>query len=286
MKNSLFTTEFDANIATKTIRIIDELYKHKEKDILPNLEIDCGLENSCLIDRRNCPNEEAVSLQKLIKAIRRDNPLVDLQYMVSTVTLKGSSDKALVLVFKGSHERADWIANLAIKQTNFFNTDTKVHLGFQKTIELFEDSFKTYCTEHTNDFFTQLYSDLKNTPMKVVLAGHSLGGALATLAPRRFYDLGLPAENMVVYSFGAPPVGSEVFRQRYNNKFKIHRFVNTLDVIPRSERFLSWMKGHRLTHLGDEVSLYSNGGEIHSVIGYIDNLNEFIAKQDNKTGDV
>lgn len=67
----------------------------------------------------------------------------------------------------------------------------------------------------------------KDKKQKVIVTGHSLGGALATLAA---YDLELhasvPAHKLECYTFGAPRVGNYPFAYDYDQ-----RVPNTWNVI-------------------------------------------------------
>ena len=110
--------------------------------------------------------------------------------------------------------------------------------------------------------------DFLNDNCKIILAGHSLGGALATLAACYFYDLGLKKENMSIYTFGAPPVGDEDFCKKYRNNLDIYRVINKNDVIPKIDKI------SKLKHLGTEIKLKSKDNEIHSCNDYINNLIE------------
>src|SRR5262249_31531377 len=64
---------------------------------------------------------------------------------------------------------------------------------------------------------------------RVWFTGHSLGGALATLAGYLF------ERTAGVYTFGSPLVGNQTFAGAFNTRFGIRsvRYVNDHDVVPR-----------------------------------------------------
>jgi predicted lipase len=67
---------------------------------------------------------------------------------------------------------------------------------------------------------------------EVFIAGHSLGGALATLAADDLSHLGWRV--MGVYTFGSPRVGNWTFARRYNERLApvTHRLTNAGDPVP------------------------------------------------------
>jgi triacylglycerol lipase len=82
--------------------------------------------------------------------------------------------------------------------------------------------------------------DLKDKPL--LITGHSLGGALATIATKRLkHKAGIAA----CYTFGSPRVGDEEWIA--NIKTPIYRLVNAADCVtmlpPSSETitFISWL---------------------------------------------
>ena len=68
----------------------------------------------------------------------------------------------------------------------------------------------------------------------LILCGHSLGGAAATILGERLLDLGMPAERLCVVSFGAPAIGNEAFANTYGNRMRLLRITNTADPVPGS----------------------------------------------------
>jgi pimeloyl-ACP methyl ester carboxylesterase len=73
--------------------------------------------------------------------------------------------------------------------------------------------------------------------------GHSLGGALATLAADRHGD------SAAVYTFGSPLVGDDAFAAGFNNRHegRSFRYVNGDDLVTRVPPFFTHInREHRL----------------------------------------
>lgn len=68
------------------------------------------------------------------------------------------------------------------------------------------------------------------------ITGHSLGGALATLYTTDLVDRNVPAENIITYTFGAPPVGNDAYSKKYSSLF-IHRLSNSDDPVSHLDSF-------------------------------------------------
>jgi len=75
---------------------------------------------------------------------------------------------------------------------------------------------------------------LNSSPRPFIYTGHSLGGALATLAST------LPPYPDEVYTFGSPRVGDRECVEGVSRPF--YRIVNGVDLAPR---FPTWMRGYR-----------------------------------------
>ena len=77
---------------------------------------------------------------------------------------------------------------------------------------------------------------LEDTDDKVILVGHSLGGAVAAVVAARLVDMGVRPEQIEVVSLGAPAVGNEAFVQRFDGKFPFTRIVVAGDPVPQALR--------------------------------------------------
>ena len=104
-----------------------------------------------------------------------------------------------------------------------------VHRGFLDYTQaaLFTDALSAYggCTAGE-----VIADELRAHPAaKILLTGHSLGGAAAVLAAARLSDLGVSPAQLVVTTFGAPAVGNAAFVRRYEGRFTLHRVVMSGD---------------------------------------------------------
>lgn len=198
---------------------------------------------------------------------RSKTNIVDLQFMKLSRYDDELNKNIIVLIFQGSQEAEDWMTNLSIKRANYFGKE-EVHKGFYDSLKLFLKTVKNkeFETKDNKKFRFNKDIDFINDNCKLILAGHSLGGAVATLAGCYFQDLGIKKENMTIYTYGAPPIGCEEFCSRYRRKLNLYRVVNEKDIIPKIDRLTN------LRHLGEEIILISNENEVHSCSDYIDNL--------------
>lgn len=99
-----------------------------------------------------------------------------------------------------------------------------VHDGFQNEVEkIWKDVLKTLNSK-------------THASKKLTMCGHSLGGAMATVAASRMKD-----RIDSLYTFGSPRVGNKDFINAFKN-VKHYRFVNNNDIVPTVP--FAWM-GYR-----------------------------------------
>ena len=67
---------------------------------------------------------------------------------------------------------------------------------------------------------------------KLIITGHSLGGAAAVLYAASLINFGIEPERIQLVTYGAPAVGNEAFAQAYKDNIKLLRVYSTLDPIP------------------------------------------------------
>jgi len=134
----------------------------------------------------------------------------------NTQCFVATSPAAMLVAFRGTESTGDWLADL-----NALGTDARygrVHRGFY------------YAFQDVRDQAVWALSQQAGRP--VFITGHSLGGALATIAAAEWqgeFNVG------GVYTYGQPRVGGSDFKayidQRYSGSF--FRFANNNDIVPR-----------------------------------------------------
>jgi len=129
-----------------------------------------------------------------------------------------STPKHILTVFRGTDEKADWGDNLRIGRLP--HDFGRVHSGFAGALARVE------C-----ELLAVLTGLLTEKPRKLWIAGHSLGGALATLMATKLVLANASVEG--VYTFGQPQVGDRKFVRHYNKELgkRTYRVVNHLDAV-------------------------------------------------------
>jgi len=113
----------------------------------------------------------------------------------------------------------------------------RVHRGFKKEVD---------------DLWPSLEKRLVSNDKTLWFAGHSLGGAMATICAGRCFLSHIPSMPRSLYTYGSPRVGN----RRYINYCDLDhiRWVNNNDIVTRTPPALF---GYR--HTGEELYLDSHG---------------------------
>ena len=134
----------------------------------------------------------------------------------NTQCFLGSTSDAVLISFRGTESVGDWLLNLRIITTA--RPYGRVHTGFLRGFEFVQVQLE------------RLLEQLGNR--RLLITGHSLGGALATVAAAEWAER---FDVSAVYTFGQPAVGrggfSDFMATHYQDKF--FRFVNNSDVVAR-----------------------------------------------------
>jgi predicted lipase len=157
--------------------------------------------------------------------------------------------KVILLVFRGTASRRDWISNIDFLPTKYQPIssdgtlgdldyecdDCKVHRGFYNILKtsMVPVIEKTLALK-------QRYPDYQ-----LWVIGHSLGGALTFLTGLEFQLLGL---NPLVVSFASPKIGDKNLMEFADRHFKTRQVEEYID------EFHNFNRGYiRVTHKGDIV---------------------------------
>jgi len=154
----------------------------------------------------------------------------------------------IVIAFRGTQSSSltNWYENMKFAQTQLWDNDTEilVHRGFLQTYKSLREGllaqlpqFRAYCSS-----------------CSLLITGHSLGGAMATLASvdlqKNFPEFGIPE----LYTYGCPRVGNAKFAQLVASMTTSHfRVVYSRDVVPRIPTHIFEIIGLSYWHTGYEV---------------------------------
>lgn len=132
-----------------------------------------------------------------------------------TQAFLASTDKFLILAFRGTETTSVKDIRSDIKANKVpCATEGMVHQGFKESYESVAGNIQ------------KTIDDPKHTGKSLLIAGHSLGGALATIAAKR---LTCKAGIAACYTFGSPSVGSAEWIAPL--KTPVYRIVNAADAV-------------------------------------------------------
>lgn len=143
-----------------------------------------------------------------------------------------------VIAFRGTEGIKEWVLD-----AHFGTIPCPFLASAGETEDGFTDMYESVATG-TAAGAPKLVESLANLPWKqavetVTVCGHSLGGALATLAT---LDIAVnapePYHNVTSYTYASPRTGNVVFASKYNQIVaSTFRIANELDVVPRLPLF-------------------------------------------------
>jgi predicted lipase len=155
-----------------------------------------------------------------------------------------------IIAFRGTNRLAEMITDAIVLQTDYPTTGYgKIHDGFldlyQSLAQQVQEAAKTF-----------------NPTLPCYVTGHSLGGALATLAA---LDLALKfpklRSRIQLYTYASPRVGNRDFATKHSQLLpNCYRVVNLADTVPLTPPFEVY--GSQYSHIGQMWSFLANTGDI------------------------
>ncbi|KAG0184435.1 hypothetical protein DFQ28_011145, partial [Apophysomyces sp. BC1034] len=149
-----------------------------------------------------------------------------LFYDTNGYIIRSDKNKQIDLAFRGTNSFRNFVADFDFVSTTYFPVKgAKVHGGF----------YKAYM-EVAEKVITNMRKQMDEYPdYKVVVTGHSLGGAFAVLGAMDLYqrDERFSKKNMKVYTYGGPRVGNPDFAYYVTGTgIDVFRTVNNRDIVP------------------------------------------------------
>jgi len=144
----------------------------------------------------------------------------------------------IAIAFRGSFNFINWVEDADYTQIDFpGHPGAKVHEGFYNAYQTLgyqvDDALKTMVGQHPT--------------ARVIVTGHSLGGAMATFAALEIRPL--ISQKIEFYSFGCPRVGNQAFSDHLASVYPdYYRVVHTNDIVPHLP-----MTSMGFNHAGYEV---------------------------------
>lgn len=173
----------------------------------------------------------------------------------------------LCIAFRGTDELKDWLDNI-----NAFSTKElfgEFHRGFWMSVE---------------DVWQHIYSkyeDLNQQKKRpLFITGHSLGGAMATIAAAKLVQLDKPFTS--VYTFGQPRALTRDTSRIFNSecKSRFFRFHNNNDLVTRvPSRLMGYSHVGTYLYISKEETLHQESGFWFRFLDLIDGAIEAIGEQ-------
>ena len=228
-----------------------------------------------------------------IDSYQKADGKVEANFAVARNYFAAFGKEIYLVTFRGSASKKDWDINFKTQQVPFGGstlaemekiaaqkadkTTPAVHEGYNTYVDAVLRSSVLDEAGHLTGVFKRVASD-PNAFM--VLTGHSLGGAAATLLGERLVLLGLPKDKFIVITFGAPAVGNAAFADAYGDAVDLLRVTNTADPVPGSlQTFFGGYKqfGENYKyHLSPKISNFQ-----HDMAMYFDSsISEFYKAED------
>ncbi|KAF2448636.1 alpha/beta-hydrolase [Karstenula rhodostoma CBS 690.94] len=168
-------------------------------------------------DEQNCGNVEAADTSTLTEF--ENSAETDATGFVTTDT----TNHLIVIAFRGSKSIHNWAANLDFPMEDVtFCSGCRAHSGFLESWNEVQDgvikAVQAAQAEHP-DF-------------KVIITGHSLGGAVGTIGAAALRTIDIPVD---LYTYGAPKSGNEEWATFLSgtDKGESFRVVHKNDIVPK-----------------------------------------------------
>lgn len=154
----------------------------------------------------------------------------------------------LCMAFRGTNEAADWLDNV-----NALTTD--------KLFGSFHQGFYTSLNDVWQPMFDRYQALYREQGKPLFITGHSLGGAMATIAAATLLHADIPFNS--TYTFGQPravtPETCETFNTACKSKF--FRFQNNNDIVTRvPSRMMGYSHVGKCLYIDENKTIHDDPG--------------------------
>lgn len=148
------------------------------------------------------------------------------------------------VAFRGTVTADEWLKDCKLQMTK--SCGGLVHSGFLQHLDTVYEPLKT----------TVMNALADNGTVEVLLTGHSLGAAAATIFASKLQDLAPLHVKMTLITFGSPRVGNSAFTAHLSDspRLRHYRVQNELDPCTRLPWWLPYPRAYR--HHGHHVWLH------------------------------
>ncbi|KAE8349883.1 Mono and diacylglycerol lipase [Aspergillus coremiiformis] len=163
----------------------------------------------------NCPDVE--SADTTIKLSFSDDTITDTAGFVAV----DNTNKAIIVAFRGSYSVRNWITDVTFPHIDpGLCEGCQAELGFWTAWEVIRDQIQDQLKELTS----------QHHDYKIVVVGHSLGAAIASLAAA---DLRTKGYDAILYAYAAPRVANPALAQFITQQGNNYRFTHLDDPVPK-----------------------------------------------------
>jgi hypothetical protein len=147
-----------------------------------------------------------------------------------------NTNNTLYICFRGTSSFKNWKSNfdLRLKEYKKYDNKFKIHNGYYTQYSSIRHNILPFLVKN-------------NTYNNIIVCGHSLGGALATICCLDICD-NIYNRNITCVTFGCPRIGDKKFADLYNSyNINTHRIVISGDPIPK------WPINREYTHISSSI---------------------------------
>jgi Lipase (class 3) len=135
-------------------------------------------------------------------------------------------NREVFIIIRGTRTTYEWYNNTAVQYEKYVSINSRKELGVTTK------GFHSIYVDISEDIQAALQK-LDGKFDRIVVAGHSLGGALATLAIPDLIDSGIDNSKIVAYTFASPRCCDRQLAHYINGRGVKHwRIANTEDIVP------------------------------------------------------